>query len=141
MSCKGSLEKPVFFEPNRVWRCYLGGKLLDKFTRNGDGADNHFPEDWLASTTIAQNGPNQLMRAFQKLNCRMVQPARILEIFFHKARKRPLGSKVFLRMTVLECCANFSILQYGSQYNVTMTLHLLANILTVNMESLRHGSY
>jgi mannose-6-phosphate isomerase len=49
----------VFFEPNRVWRCYRGGALLDRFTGRAEGEDDHFPEDWLASTTIAVNGPNQ----------------------------------------------------------------------------------
>jgi|GEM_PF-5917794 len=26
------LQNPIFFAPNRVWRCYRGGKLLDEFT-------------------------------------------------------------------------------------------------------------
>jgi len=67
MSDKGdtiSLDRPVFFTPNRVWRCYTGGALLERFVGNAAGpdalgTDGHFPEDWLGSTTIAQNGANQ----------------------------------------------------------------------------------
>lgn len=47
---------PIFFAPNRVWRCYTGGKLLDAFVGAGDGRDDYFPEDWLASVTRAING-------------------------------------------------------------------------------------
>lgn len=47
---------PIFFEPNRVWRCYTGGVLLDRFVGDGPGKDDYFPEDWLASVTRAING-------------------------------------------------------------------------------------
>lgn len=47
---------PIFFAPNRVWRCYTGGVLLDRFVGAEDGKDDHFPEDWLASVTRAING-------------------------------------------------------------------------------------
>jgi mannose-6-phosphate isomerase len=56
---KELLKHPVFFEPNRVWRCYTGGHLMDAFRGTAETLDNHFPEDWLGSTTIAINGPNQ----------------------------------------------------------------------------------
>lgn len=47
---------PLFFEPNRVWRCYTGGELLDAFVGRAPGADTYFPEDWLASCVLAVNG-------------------------------------------------------------------------------------
>ena len=47
---------PLFFEPNRVWRCYTGGALLDSFVGRAPGADTYFPEDWLASCVLAVNG-------------------------------------------------------------------------------------
>ncbi len=49
------VRQPLFFLPNRVWRCYTGGALLDKFV-GGRSGDGHFPEDWLASTVKASNG-------------------------------------------------------------------------------------
>ena len=51
-------KAPIFFAPNRVWRCYLGGGLLDEFVTGHMGDDGYFPEDWLASVTLALNGPN-----------------------------------------------------------------------------------
>ena len=53
------LDNPVFFDSNRVWRCYTGGKLLDKFLGNKTGVDGNFPEEWLASVTRADNDENQ----------------------------------------------------------------------------------
>ncbi len=46
--------KPLKMLENRVWRIYLGGKLLDEL-RGGEGNDGYFPEDWLSSVVIANN--------------------------------------------------------------------------------------
>ncbi len=48
------LREPVFFERNRVFRVYRGGRLFHEFF--GDPPeDGFFPEEWLASTVKAQN--------------------------------------------------------------------------------------
>jgi len=52
-------DRLLFFAPNRVWRCYTGGLLLERFEAKGCPADGQFPEEWLASTTPAMNGQNQ----------------------------------------------------------------------------------
>jgi len=44
--------------PNPVWRSYLGGRVLRDFRGQAGTADDHFPEDWLASTVRARNGAN-----------------------------------------------------------------------------------
>ena len=49
-------NEPLSFCPNRVWRCYTGGALLDRFTGASPEKDGHEPEDWLASTVRAVNG-------------------------------------------------------------------------------------
>lgn len=41
--------------PNRVWRTYQGGKLLDDTEGKSNPEDSHFPEDWIGSTTKATN--------------------------------------------------------------------------------------
>ncbi len=47
-------SEPVFFEKNRVFRVYLGGKLFDQFL--GDGSeDGNYPEEWVASAVKALN--------------------------------------------------------------------------------------
>ena len=53
------LSQPLLFQPNRVWRCYTGGALLDRFLGVESPADGNFPEEWLASTTTAVNGARQ----------------------------------------------------------------------------------
>ncbi len=42
-------------EANRVWRTYLGGKSLDILEGKQNPEDSHFPEDWIGSTTRANN--------------------------------------------------------------------------------------
>jgi mannose-6-phosphate isomerase len=51
-----TMDYPIFFALNRVWRCYTGGALLDRFIGRTPELDGHFPEDWLASTVHAANG-------------------------------------------------------------------------------------
>ena len=45
---------PVFFRKNRVFRVYLGGKLLDEFVGDA-GEDNNYPEEWICSAVRAIN--------------------------------------------------------------------------------------
>lgn len=47
--------EPVFFERNRVWRTYVGGRELDRIQGVAEPKDSHFPEEWVASTTRAIN--------------------------------------------------------------------------------------
>ena len=44
--------------PNRVWRTYSGGLMLDRMERRVAPADGTFPEDWIGSTVRAIN-PNR----------------------------------------------------------------------------------
>ena len=52
-------SSPLQLKPNYAWRSYLGGSHLRSFRNESAGEDNHFPEDWLASTARARNGDNQ----------------------------------------------------------------------------------
>ncbi len=56
---KRIVREPIFFERNRVYRIYLGGKQYVKIfgENNGydDGKDNYFPEEWIASKVKAIN--------------------------------------------------------------------------------------
>lgn len=48
------INKPIFFEKNRVARVYTGGKLFSDFL--GDGStDGFYPEEWIASAVRARN--------------------------------------------------------------------------------------
>jgi mannose-6-phosphate isomerase len=40
--------------PNRVWRTYTGGLLIDQFQQNESPADGSTPEEWIMSTVIAR---------------------------------------------------------------------------------------
>ncbi len=47
-------NKPVFFEKNRVFRVYTGGKLFADFFGD-DSTDGFYPEEWVASSVKALN--------------------------------------------------------------------------------------
>lgn len=48
------VQNPIFFERNRVFRVYQGGKLFHNFF--GDEAvDGNFPEEWIVSGVKALN--------------------------------------------------------------------------------------
>ena len=54
MDLKALASKPVFFEKNRVFRVYLGGKLFSSFFGD-DSEDTFYPEEWICSLTKALN--------------------------------------------------------------------------------------
>ena len=47
-------KKPIFFEKNRVFRVYTGGKLFSEFFGD-DSEDSFYPEEWICSSTKALN--------------------------------------------------------------------------------------
>lgn len=59
MSHRGKL---VLLPPNRVWRTYQGGRQLDALAGALTPRDDHFPEDWIASTTRAINAGREHLR-------------------------------------------------------------------------------
>ncbi len=48
------IREPIFFEDNRVYRVYTGGKGIDKL-QGKVGEDGFFPEEWIASNVKAIN--------------------------------------------------------------------------------------
>jgi len=57
MDIEKIVKEPIFFERNRVYRIYKGGKPYKEFFNDGfdDGTDNMFPEEWIASKVKAIN--------------------------------------------------------------------------------------
>ncbi len=54
MDKKTIASNPVFFEKNRVFRVYLGGKLFSDFFGD-ESEDSFYPEEWICSSTKALN--------------------------------------------------------------------------------------
>ena len=50
-----TIPEIILLGPNRVWRSYTGGRVLDQLEGKKNPEDTHFPEDWIASTTRAVN--------------------------------------------------------------------------------------
>lgn len=48
-------KRPLKLLPNRVWRTYQGGYLLEKWQGHENPQDSSFPEDWIASVVQARN--------------------------------------------------------------------------------------
>lgn len=53
MAYEALVNKPIFFEKNRVGRVYRGGKLFSAFFGD-DSTDGHFPEEWMASAVQSE---------------------------------------------------------------------------------------
>ncbi len=49
------IKQPIFFERNRVYRIYTGGKPYPEFFGTNEEGDNFFPEEWVASNIKAIN--------------------------------------------------------------------------------------
>lgn len=52
---KDRLHYPLSVEPERAWRLYLGGSLIDALHGKPGQADSHFPEEWILSIVQARN--------------------------------------------------------------------------------------
>ena len=52
---KNVISQPIFFEDNRVYRVYLGGKGISRFRNRHEEEDDFFPEEWIASKVKAIN--------------------------------------------------------------------------------------
>ncbi|WP_309399044.1 class I mannose-6-phosphate isomerase [Cerasicoccus maritimus] len=48
-------QTPLCLSANRVWRSYIGGRLLDRNEGKASPEDTHFPEDWIGSAVRAIN--------------------------------------------------------------------------------------
>ncbi len=46
---------PIVLEPNRVWRFYTGGKMIDRFKGVPHPFDSLYPEEWVGSCVQATN--------------------------------------------------------------------------------------
>ena len=49
------LRRPIPLDPNRVYRFYKGGALIDQFRGAPEARDTDYPEDWVGSITPANN--------------------------------------------------------------------------------------
>ena len=53
MNLEQLTSSPIFFEKNRVYRVYLGGKGIAGFCGLPEEEDGFFPEEWIASCVKA----------------------------------------------------------------------------------------
>ncbi len=61
---------PFKFKPNRIWRVYRGGAMIDNIRNEAATADGNYPEDWIASTVLANNP--QIMKAGEGISTVML---------------------------------------------------------------------
>ncbi len=66
MSLKGLTTSPLVLAPNRVWRMYKGGALIERLNGVANPQDGEFPEEWVGSTVQASN-PGSHFRAGEGL--------------------------------------------------------------------------
>ncbi len=85
----------ILLPPNRVWRTYLGGKVLDSIQNNHNPADTHFPEDWIASTTAAVNKGREEFKEEGLSKIEINDSTEILKSLMERFPVEMLGEKHF----------------------------------------------
>lgn len=87
----------LFLEANRVWRTYPGGRELDRMEGRENPEDNHFPEDWIGSTTHAVNKGREHLTE-EGLSKVVIDDASItLKSLFEKEPLAMLGEEHFVK--------------------------------------------
>jgi len=108
----------VKFEPNRVWRAYLGGAGIDCLRGNVPGEDGRFPEDWIASCVEANNPqydcPGQ---GLSKVRTGTGDAVFRELLAAHPGWTRPAGSETGILMKILDSAERLPIQVHPSVEN------------------------
>lgn len=87
------MNNPIKLLPERAWRKYLGGKLIDELHGNFDTKDTSFPEEWLMSTVKAINhGREDIVEGLSH-----TENGETLASLIEKYPKNMLGEKHFAK--------------------------------------------
>lgn len=92
----GGMGEPIFFERNRVWRVYTGGKLFEGMFGD-EPVDNFYPEEWIASSVKALNKDS--VSEAEGLS-RPVNSEKTFDALLQEAPEEMLGSKKKMRILV-----------------------------------------
>ncbi len=61
--------EPLKLKGERVWRTYVGGRMIDRLHGKEQGEDGHFPEEWMYSVTRAANaGREEIVEGISSLD-------------------------------------------------------------------------
>ena len=103
---------PIFFERNRVFRVYKGGKLFHDFFGDEE-TDGNFPEEWIASNVKALNKDNMDPHEGVSISLRSVMAAMV-------CRRHP----IFILARTLRILTSRSVHRLQELYNPP-TLHMI----------------
>jgi len=108
----------IKFEPNRVWRAYLGGAGIDCLRGTPPGTDGRFPEDWIASCVEANNPqydcPGQGLSRVDAGTGEMSFRELLAK---HPEWTRPAGSETGILMKILDSAERLPIQVHPSVEN------------------------
>ncbi len=84
----------IKFSANRVWRTYLGGKLLDAMAGEKRPKDTSFPEDWIGSTVQACNvGREDIAEGLAKVTTEQGETLLFRDLLLHEQAALLGGTK------------------------------------------------
>ena len=141
------IHRPLLLAPNRVYRLWRGGAVLDRLQDKPEPADGHYPEEWIASTTVSRlpgRPPDEGLSQVPLPDGRSVALKAVIEAFpeamlgaSHVAR---LGSELGVLCKLLDSCmrlfiqahpdAAFAQRHLGSQFGKTECWIILATRAT-----------
>ena len=85
----------ILLPPNRVWRTYLGGRTLDVLEKKENPEDSPYPEDWIASTTRANNRGRENFKDEGLSRIEVDNRDILLKDLFAEFREEALGAEHF----------------------------------------------
>lgn len=110
-------NQPILLQPNRVWRTYSGGKLIDQWQKQAAPEDNSFPEEWVASVVKAVNvGREHVQEGLSKVKLADGSITTLQEVidsdpvaFMGKAHVEKFGSQTAVLVKLLDSSERLTI--------------------------------
>jgi len=140
----GDLAKqPIPLQPNRVWRTYTGGQLIDTWQGSNHLEDSSFPEEWVASVVKATNvGREHVQEGLSKVRLPDGTEITLQEVihsnpeaFLGKAHVEEFDSKTALLVKLLDSSERLTIQvhpdpqfaksRFGSRFGKTEAWYVL----------------
>ncbi|HBF39166.1 MAG TPA: mannose-6-phosphate isomerase [Firmicutes bacterium] len=113
---------PLKLIPNRVYRPFIGGKLLDKWQGKSVAKDGQYSEEWVASTVTARSENPIPFEGLSQV-CNVAHPGVYLkdlitenpEAFLGKKHTAKFGTSPALLVKVLDSCSRLMIQVHPDQ--------------------------
>ncbi|BFT70894.1 type I phosphomannose isomerase catalytic subunit [Paenibacillus sp. P36] len=127
----GLSNHPILLQPNRVWRTYSGGKLIDQWQKQAAREDSSFPEEWVASVVKAVNvGREHVQEGLSKVKLPDGSMTTLQEVidsdpvaFMGRAHVEKFGSQTAVLVKLLDSSERLTIQVHPDRHFAETRFH------------------